>query len=389
MKVPGPPRRDEPKPGPGALTPEQRDHYRLAGFVVWLHLGVIVLAPVLFLLSGRVTSPAVWYILGIFVLFTAVAQGFLSLRPARVSWPLLGQLLMVVDLLLVTGLVWARGGLETDAYHFYYLVIVGSAILFGARESVAFAVAACLFYGVVVWLDAGSTEALVRVLIRTVYMVLTGFLAGYLSAQERRHRHAHIETKRLLSELQEAHIQLKAFAREMSQLAVTDGLTGLHNHTYFHQRLDEELSRADRYHRPLSLLMLDLDGFKRYNDTYGHPKGDLILAEVARLITAAVRKVDVPCRYGGEEFAVILPETDSQAAVAAAERIRLAVEGALVEGPGPSHLTVSAGVASFPIHARSRTELIEAADRALYLSKSRGKNAVTLYGPAVASGGHG
>ncbi len=376
------------------------DHYRQARFVVTMHWGVIALAPILTVLSGRTTRPAVWLILGSFVLFTAALQAMISLRPTGMAWERIGYAVMISDLLLVTSLVWARGGLATDAYHYYYLVIVGAAILFGGRQSFVFAVAAGVLYGGVVWWDTGQAGVLGRVAIRTVYFVLTGTAAAYFSAEERRQRLARDEAQRLLADLQEAHTQLKVHAREMSQRAVTDGLTGLYNHTYFHQRLDDELSRSDRYHRPLSLLMLDLDGFKSYNDTFGHPRGDLILAEVARVIIASVRKVDVPCRYGGEEFAVIMPETDSHAALAAAERVRLGIEGALLAAPAeaepvrsgfwgssaggkgyrPRHITVSVGVASYPDHAPNRVELVEAADRALYLSKRRGKNIVTLSG---------
>ncbi len=378
------------------------DRYHQARFVTSLHWGVIIAAPVLLMLSGRATGPAVWIILSLFALFTAVLQGLVSLRPPGVPWSAVGYAVMISDLLLVTTVVWARGGLDTDAYHFYYLVIVGSALLFGSRQSFFYALAAGVLYGGVIYWQTGEASSLGRVAIRTVYFILTGVLAGHLSAQERRSRLAKAEAQRLLTELQEAHTQLKVHAREMSQRAITDGLTGLFNHTYFHQRLDEELSRSERYRRPLSLLMLDLDGFKAYNDAYGHPKGDLILAQVAGLVTASIRRVDIACRYGGEEFAVILPETGGQAAVVAGERIRQAIEGALLSAPHgegdhpargdgfwggsaregdsePKPITVSVGVASYPDNAQTRLDLVEAADQALYLSKRRGKNAVTVF----------
>lgn len=369
------------------------DQYRQARFVLRLHWGVILLAPLLTVLSGKVTRPAGWFVIGLFILFTAALQAMISLRPSGTPWKAVGYAVMIADLFLVTSLVWARGGLATDAYHFYYLVIVGAAILFGGWQSFLFAVAAGLLYGLVIWWDARALDVLGRVVIRTVYFALIGATAAYFSSEERRHRLARDEARRLLVDLQEAHTQLKVHAREMSQRAVTDGLTGLYNHTYFHQRIDEELSRAERYHRPLALLMLDLDGFKTYNDTFGHPKGDLILAEVARLITSSVRKVDVVCRYGGEEFAVILPETGPGAALAAAERIRQAVEGALLAAPlaAPDDeplraITVSAGVAGYPDNAANRVDLVEAADRALYLSKKKGKNTVTLSETALPAG---
>jgi len=384
------------------------DHYQDASFVVRLHWGIIVLAPTLTVLSGKPAGSAFWYTLGFLVLSTASFQTFISLRPARIPWPGLGYAILISDLLFVTGLVWARGGLATDAYHFYYLVIVGSAVLFGAKESIGCAVAAGLLYGGLVLADTGQVADLSRAGIRALYFVLIGALAAYLSRQEKRHRVARVEVQRMLSDLQEAHSELKVFAREMSQRAVTDGLTGLHNHTYFHQRLDEELHRSDRYHRPLSLFMLDLDDFKDYNDAHGHRMGDLILSQVARIITDAVRKADIACRYGGDEFAVILPETEIPAARAAAERIRLAVAGALLSGsagpgagrefhgphgedswtrtdkPPPGRLTVSIGVATHPVHSDCRAGLIEAADRAVYLSKRNGKNRVSVSNGKVA-----
>lgn len=390
---PGPEPRRRPGPGPGpwsgAGPTEEHDHHRQARFVVRLHWGVIALAPLLTILSGRSVPIVSWLVVGLFVLVTAVLQAVVSLRPAGVSWRSLSYAFIALDLLVVTALVWARGGLATDAYHFYYPIVVAAAVLFGGWESLVLALAAGLLYGSAAWWVADDVDVLGRVAIRTVYFVLTGAVAGYAATEQRRHRLARDEARRLLSELQEAHTALKAYAREMSQRAVTDGLTGLYNHTYFHQRLDEEISRSDRYHRPFCLLMLDLDGFKSYNDTYGHPRGDRILAEVAALITAQVRKVDVVCRYGGEEFAVIMPETDTKAALAAAERIRLAVEGAF-PGDGsddarPRPVTVSVGVAGYPSHASSRAALVEAADRALYLSKRRGKNSVTLSDGAVAA----
>ncbi len=382
MEVPRLAPRQDAKPVIAPTDAQERHQEGL--FVLKLHWGVILLAPVLTFLSGRATPRAAWFILGGFVLFTAVLQALVSLRPAASVRPGLGYVILVCDLLLVTGLVWARGRLATDAYHFYYLVIVGASILFGGWESLGFAVAAGVLYGLVVLWGAFTPTALERVIIRTVYFVLTGAAAAYLSLQEGRQRLARAHVQRFLADLQEAHTRLKVHAREMSQRAVSDGLTGLYNHTYLHQRLDEELGRAKRYGGSLSLLMLDLDDFKAYNDRLGHLEGDKVLAEVARIISRSVRKADIVCRYGGEEFAVIMPETDTPAALTAAERIRQAVEESIPpdaagedtadRAPRP---TVSIGVATYPHHAAARIPLIEAADRALYFSKHNGKNLVS------------
>jgi diguanylate cyclase (GGDEF)-like protein len=368
----------------GSLS--ERERLAQAGFVVRLHWGIALLTPILTLLSGKTTHPAVWVVLGVFLLSTTVLQAFVSLRLPIARLSKLGYAVLILDLLFVTALVWARGGLSTDAYHFYYLVIAGAGILFGVKESLAFALLAGMMYGLVVWLDAGEVSVLGRVAIRTVYFVLIGVAVAYLASQAERQRRARAETQRSLVELHETHTELKAYAREMAQRAITDGLTGLYNHTYFHQRLGEELTRSVRYGRPLSLMMLDLDDFKAYNDSCGHTKGDVVLAQVARVISVSVRKVDVVCRYGGEEFAVIMAETDAEAAHAAAERVREAVESMVLptEKAGAGRtlastgaLTVSVGVACHPTHAKTRVALIEVADRALYRSKRTGKNLVS------------
>ncbi|MDN5278695.1 MAG: hypothetical protein PWR01_2660 [Clostridiales bacterium] len=162
--------------------------------------------------------------------------------------------------------------------------------------------------------------------------------------------------------------------------AVTDEMTRLYNHRYFQQRLDEELLRADRYDNHVSLLILDVDHFKKFNDTYGHPEGDRVLKAVARLIEKSVREVDIVARYGGEEFVVICPEKNGEGSLVPAERIRHAVEEFDFRISGKHvPITVSLGVACYPDQARSKPELIQKADYALYFSKQNGRNQATLY----------
>lgn len=163
------------------------------------------------------------------------------------------------------------------------------------------------------------------------------------------------------------------------RLAITDELTGLYNYRYLQQRLQLELERARRYTRPLSLVMADLDDFKLYNDTYGHLKGDVVLAEVAELFRASCRELDVLARYGGEEFAFILPETDASGAFVVAEKIREATAQQRFIGEGNQRnvrLTASLGVASFPHHASDLEGLLREADDALYTAKTSGRNRV-------------
>ncbi|MFH1502929.1 MAG: diguanylate cyclase [Candidatus Eisenbacteria bacterium] len=170
------------------------------------------------------------------------------------------------------------------------------------------------------------------------------------------------------------------FYKELSR---KDGLTDLYNHRFFHQLLDTEVSRALRYNRVVSLLMIDIDNFKRFNDTHGHPSGDIALKKLARLLQDASRSCDFVARYGGEEFAIIAPEASADAARRMAERVRELVAEATFEGeeamPG-GNLTISIGVATVPMQASDKCELVERADQALYRSKAMGRNRVMVYG---------
>jgi diguanylate cyclase (GGDEF)-like protein len=165
----------------------------------------------------------------------------------------------------------------------------------------------------------------------------------------------------------------------VQQQAVTDELTGLFNVRQFQTRLDNEIERAERFGTPLSLVMLDIDKFKSVNDAYGHQQGDRVLVEVARVLRRLSRDVDLPARYGGEEMAVVLPQTDLAGAEQGAERMRAAIEGMQIQrldGGGMLPITASFGVASFPGQAGDKTALIAAADAALYRAKRAGRNRV-------------
>jgi diguanylate cyclase (GGDEF)-like protein len=168
-------------------------------------------------------------------------------------------------------------------------------------------------------------------------------------------------------------VQLYHQARDAAN---TDELTGLYNYRYLDQRLEEEVERAGRYGRDLSLLMLDVDNLKRYNDLFGHPQGNVALRQLAGTVLGAVRRVDVVARYGGDELAVILPETDMPQAMRVAERIADAVRNqpALASPSGimTEPLSVSIGVSSFPALARDSGALIRLADEALYRAKGEG-----------------
>jgi two-component system, cell cycle response regulator len=169
------------------------------------------------------------------------------------------------------------------------------------------------------------------------------------------------------------------YHEEIYRLTVIDGLTGAHNRRYLTEFLDRELARAQRYDRPLTLALFDIDRFKGINDQHGHLAGDMALRELAGLLKYGVRKDELLARYGGEEFAMVLPETTCEQAVQACERLRQLVEEFKFEYGGESFpVTISVGVASCNPTMISPEELIHAADSKLYEAKSSGRNRVSF-----------
>jgi diguanylate cyclase (GGDEF)-like protein len=260
-----------------------------------------------------------------------------------------------------------------------------------------------------------GTELLAKVIVRwpdPVRLVLTGYtdVTDILDAINRGHVYFFItkpwdphellltvrravehyegqqELRRKNRELAQAYEQLERAHREQVDLyerVITDDKTGVRNYHFFRIRMGEEFDRARRYGKDLALLMIDLDDFKRINDTHGHAAGDLLLKEVASLLTQGQRSVDVIARYGGEEFAALLPETGLAGGRAFAERLVQRVAGHAIVGPDGSELraTISIGVAAYPGPEISSTEtMLARADAALYHAKALGKNRACLDG---------
>ncbi len=172
-------------------------------------------------------------------------------------------------------------------------------------------------------------------------------------------------------------IQNSHYVDRVKQLAYLDGLTGIFNRRFFELRIAEEIERARRFETGLGVIMIDIDQFKRLNDEFGHLLGDEVLRQVSSILNRQLRKIDVVCRFGGEEFAILLPETSLQYSLNVAEKLRRMVEAWQFPGV-PRPVTISAGAANYPEHGTTRDELVKAADAGLYAAKQTGRNRICL-----------
>jgi len=206
-------------------------------------------------------------------------------------------------------------------------------------------------------------------------------LIGLITLHNKRKSHHFLdEEKRLFSTFVTYSVQAienTMLYKSTEYLSITDGLTGLYNHRHFQEQLEVEVKRGQRYDLNLSLIMIDLDHFKEFNDSYGHLEGDSLLRKIAQILKSSLRETDFVARYGGEEFAVILPETNKEGASIAAERVRRAISEQIFGEVG-AKMTISLGVASYPDDACLRADLIRKADEALYRAKREGRNRTCL-----------
>lgn len=283
----------------------------------------------------------------------------------------------IIDLIYVSLLFYLGFEKPVDFHQFYYFLILVLGIRFGMRNYYGLVVLiGIIYFSLARW--AGRTENLypgiIHDFVQVSYYIVFGVLTSFLLLRERVQQ---AEKEELITELRSAYEQLCLYNAHVEEMAITDPLTGLYNYRFFTARLNQEVEKARRYRRQLSLIILDIDNFKDFNDTYGHPAGDNALKEATTVFRDSIRDLDTLARYGGEEFLVLLPETGTDEAYIVAERIRQAVEkhSFMMSDDLPEmNITVSGGIATYPDHARNAEELLKIADDVLYQAKNKGRN---------------
>ncbi len=279
-----------------------------------------------------------------------------ELLPRRWRGPVSTGFEILAALALASGLVWLTGGAASPFVFTYHLVAVAAALTLSSRLAIVVAAAASLAYLGQLALASvgGGSDELLRVGVNLGSLWLLAYLAGVYASAERR---------------------VRARVLELSQ---SDSLTGLYNRGQLFPRLEQEVQRTRRSGRGFCVLMIDLDGLKAINDSMGHLRGDEVLRAVGRVIAGSIRGVDAAYRYGGDEFLVLLAETEFVGAYVVAEKIREGVEeiGASLASE-EAKTSVSIGLVSHPEDGWSTEELMIAADRAMYQAKSLGKNQIS------------
>ena len=304
---------------------------------------------------------------------------------------LLTELCILSDLATIGVIIYFTGGVESILVLFLFVQVAGTSLHTNFRAGLKTAAGATALFALLAWSEQTqlvghspfmSTEGHAVHCLSRSYVTSASLVVGF--ALFMASLSSGYVAKRLRvreDELAEVNRQLVRLYRETQKLSLTDELTGAFNRRHLTKRLAEEVTRSGRYTRPLSLLMLDVDHFKKVNDVHGHPVGDAVLKEVAARVSRELRESDFLARYGGEEFTVLLPETPLDGARQVAERIRqrVALEP-ITAGPTELSISVSVGVAAHPAFKREGTDpvadLLAAADARLYRAKKAGRNRV-------------
>ena len=273
------------------------------------------------------------------------------------------------DLIVISLFTFFSGGFESPVIVLFIFYIMISTFLIFYKKALRNTIIAIGVIMVMFFSNEGallSSQQLTTMLAFNVILLFAFFISLFLSRNLR-------ENEKVLQEL----------LKKTSTLSITDGLTKLYNQSHFFRLLDMEVEQSQRYNLSFSLIIFDVDFFKNYNDNMGHIRGSAALCRIGEIMRGVFRASDILAKYGGDEFVVILPTTDRVGAFLAADRLRETVEGEPFEGSEKQptgSVTLSLGLASFPEHGSSGEEILEHADKALYLAKEKGRNRVVIYG---------
>lgn len=367
----------EPAATDSRLTASLADARDRLQFILLQTLVTIVLCYQLLFSAETVVSTEVkeFIILGLLLFIAGVM--FLPARLWENGWPVVG--LVLGDTAITTVIIYLSGNAESSLYLTYFLVMLIGAFAPSLKQMIGLSVVLCAAYGAVLYLDSLVTGSLSegRLLGITVLLIMAVFY-GATTETVRRERQ---KKDGLLEQIN----TLKRIEAELQTQSGQDWLTGLANRRRFDETFRQEWNRARRDETSLGVLMVDIDYFKPYNDTYGHQAGDTCLQQVAKTIGEVVsRPGDLPARYGGEEFVVVLPKTDAAGAAIVAEKMRATVEALRIQHANSqvsNRVTISVGVAAMvPPEKSEPAVLIAAADQALYRAKREGRNRVRSHG---------
>jgi diguanylate cyclase (GGDEF)-like protein len=347
--------------GDGGLQDSTYDRIvRIVAWVFLLSATAIVAATGLW----TETQPAILVLLAFGGLFVVVVH---DLLPADILGPAKFVVEGSVAITVGTLLVALTGGVTSPFFFVFPLIVGGAALVVTSSITVALAGGATLGYVLAV-LAGSPTGTLASEIASTVgvnltALILLAYAATVIAREQRRTRDAAI------------------------RLSTVDPLTGLFNRTFFFAAMSREIARCARSGRGFCLLMMDLDDLKEINDRLGHFHGDRVLRGVGDVVVDGVRRIDTAARYGGDEFVVLLPETDPTGAFVLAEKIRLGVNGMAIDLPDAAHPSISVGVVSYPADGETADELMISADNAMYASKRAGKDRVTGVSIPIHEGG--
>lgn len=282
----------------------------------------------------------------------------------------LGILQLDFDLLILSLLVFFSNGFDSPIRVLFVFYIVIATFLNHHKKAIRNTVTAIILITVIYFSSTNlqiSSEKLTTLMGFNIILIFAFFISAYLSRK-----------------LRENEEKIHVLLQKTRELSVTDGLTSLYNQTHFFLLLKLQLEKSRRYHTSFSLVIFDVDHFKNYNDNNGHLKGSEALSRVGELMRTVFRSSDVMAKYGGDEFVVILPNSDKVGTFLAADRMREVVEEEPFDGrenQPEGKVTLSLGISSFPEHGETIEELLDSADKALYEAKKSGRNKSIIYSP--------